>query len=300
MRDIARALKKNPSSISREIKGNSVNGQYCPFKANHKSYVKRVHSKYQGMKIVRNTPLLQYITQKLKQSWTPEQIAGRLKLENNDVPVISAKSIYKYLRTPNAQHLCQYLPSKRRKQRKRSQKRHKRQVISNRISIDQRPAIVDSRLRFGDFEGDTLGRPGHELPTLVGLVERQSLFFMAQKVSRPKHSMDGFKQQLRSYHHIVQSLTLDNGLENIRYEQLNVPTYFCHPFSAWQKPSIENTFARLRRFIPKKSSLTNYTEQQIADIIHTMNNTPRKCLNFATPQEVFDLQFKHQVLRLGV
>jgi len=83
-------------------------------------------------------------------------------------------------------------------------------------------------------------------------------------------------------------MTLDNGVENARHEELKVKTYFCHPYSSWEKPIVENTFGRLRRFIPKKTSLTNYTDEQISPIIEMMNDTPRKKLGYRTPREVFN------------
>ena len=97
MRDISRVLLKNPSSISREVSNNSVKGVYCPDKAQHKAYVKRKYSKYQGMKILENSSLEKYIQDKLVLGWTPEEISGRLNLENNNQSQISFKSIYKCL-----------------------------------------------------------------------------------------------------------------------------------------------------------------------------------------------------------
>jgi len=192
MRDISKALKKNPSSISRELKENSVKGVYDPFKAQHKAYVKRLYSKYQGMKIRAYDWLEDYIQDKLKAGWTP--------------------------------------------------------------------------------------------------VDRKSLYFLAKKISRLRETISAFSKLLNQFNPL--SLTLDNGVENARYDILNVPTYFCHPYSAWEKPLIENNFQRLRRYIPKKAKLSDYSDKQISDIINKMNNTPRKCLGFRTPKEVF---FQEQV-----
>lgn len=297
IRTIAKVLEKNPSSVSREIKRNSVNGEYNSQKANHKSRVKRKHSKYQGMKIVSSEWMHDYIEEKMKIGWTPEEISGRLKRENNDMPVISAKSIYKYLYSAYGQYLCNYLVSKRYYPKKRRKKKSKRELIPDRKFIEKRPSEVNLRTTFGHLEGDTLGKPKGESQTLVGALERLSRFFMAQKVPRLKYSMDGFKNQLRPYHKIIKSLTLDNGVENVRYQELNIDAYFCHPYSSWEKGSIENIFGRLRRYIPKKSSLAKYTDEQISAIIDMMNNTPRKCLNYATPKEVFE---EHLALHLRV
>jgi len=283
-RDIAKVLKKNPSSISREVNDNSINGVYGPDKAHHKAYVKRKYSKYQGMKIRESNWLEEYIQDKLKSKWTPEEIAGRLKHKNNNQSVISFKVIYEYFETPFGEQYKKYLPSKTwRKGKKQSER--KKQAIKNRVSIHERPDIIDQRLRCGDFEGDTLGVPKTFKATLAGLVDRKSLYLSAKKIPRLKETIPVFKELINLCNPL--SLTLDNGVENAKYEILNVPTYFCDSYSAWQKPLIENSFQRLRRYIPKKANLSNYSQQQISDIINNMNDTPRKTLGFRTPKEVY-------------
>jgi IS30 family transposase len=287
LRDMSKVLLKNPSSISREFNNNSVNGEYVPEKAQHKAYVKRKYSKYQGMKIRDNTWIERNIQAGFRKGWTPEEIAGRLRYENNNQTVISFKAIYEYLETPFGEPFKRYLAS--RTWRKRKSKRSK-QIIENRVFIDKRPEIINSRTRYGDLEGDTLGVPKTSQATLAGLVDRKSLYFLVKKISRLKETILTFKEMLNQFN--PQSLTLDNGLENARYDILKVPTYFCHPYSAWEKPLIENSFQRLRRYIPKKAKLSDYSEQEISAIIEKMNNTPRKSLGFRTPKEVF---FQQQI-----
>lgn len=284
MRDISKVLGKNPSSISREVSNNSVNGQYDPDKAHRQTHNRRIHSKYQGMKIRESNWLEKYIQGKLKSEWTPEEIAGRLKYENNNQSAVSFKAIYEYLETPFGEKYKKYLPSKTwRKGKKQSER--KKQVIENRVSIHERPDIIDQRLRCGDFEGDTLGVPKAFKATLAGLVDRKSLYLLAKKIPRLKETIPAFKELINLCSPL--SLTLDNGVENAKYEVLNVPTYFCDSYSAWQKPLIENSFQRLRRYIPKKANLADYSQQQISDIINNMNDTPRKSLGFRTPKEVY-------------
>lgn len=297
-RDIGPVLEKNPSSISREINTNSVNGTYDPFKAQHKAYVKRKYSKYQGMKIRENDELETYIQEKLKLRWSPEQIAGRVKLINNEKTVVSTKSIYKYLYSAFGQKLCPYLPSKRYSRKRRKMKKTKRVMIPNRVLIDNRPKIVDKRTTFGHWEGDTLGRIKSDKQVIAGAVERKSRYLKLIKLPELKCTIDGFKTILSPYHNTIRSLTLDNGVENIRYEKLNIPTFFCHPYSSWEKGTIEHCFKRLRRFIPKKTSLSNFTKQDIYVIVDLMNNTPRKCLKWKTPKEVFDYELSKQGVAL--
>lgn len=287
-RDIADAIGKDHSSVSREINNHKTKGVYDPRKAEHKARVKRGLSKYQGMKVVNSPGLEIKIAVGLMAGWSPEEVAGRIAYLNNNKAVISAKSIYKFCYSSRGQYLCRYLPGKRYRPKKRNAAKQAKILIPNRISIDLRPLAVIKQKRFGDFEGDTLGRPKHDSQTLVGAVERKSLYFIGRKVPRLKYSMDGLKYALSPYQKIVKSMTLDNGVENVKYEKLNVQTYFCHPYSSWQKPIIENTFGRLRRFIPKRASLADYTQEQISAIIDMMNDTPRKKLGYRTPTEVFN------------
>lgn len=284
-RDIAKAIRKNPSSIGREIKENSVNGEYDPEKANHRAYVKRKDSKYQGMKITGRSWLEEYVKDKLAQYWTPEEIAGRLELEHG-YPVVTFKSIYKWLYSPRGQVFCRYLPSKRYNARPRKGVSFERTLIPNRVPIALRPNIINVRGRVGDFEADTLGVPRTSEGTLAGVIDRKSRYFQAQKIKRIGLAIDHFKEFADALG--AQSFTFDNGIENRDHEQLDLPTYFCNAYSPWEKGTMENTFQRLRRFIPKKSLMQDYSDQEIADICDIMNNTPRKCLGWRTPKEVFE------------
>lgn len=293
-KDIAEILDKSPSSISREIRRNNVNGEYHPKKAHHKATVKRSKSKYQSMKIIEYSELENYIIKKIKCYWTPEEIAGRWnkkkkKDRNGKIIIITAPSIYKYLYSAYGQYLCKYLPSKRyRIRRKKGKNKQKRQMIPNRVSIDDRPKFINERKQFGHWEGDTLGRIRTDTEVIAGLREKMSRYILIKKLPGLKYTVDGFNKMLNPHRNIFNSLTLDNGVENIKYEELNVDTYFCHPYSSWEKGGIENDFQRLRRFIPKGSSLLNYTDKQIFSFAKIMNNTPRKCLNWNTPAEIFN------------
>ncbi len=283
-RSIAAALRRSPPSIGREIKRNSVNGEYEPEKANHKAYVARWNSKYQGMKIASNTRLETYVKEKLSRYWTPEEIAGRLEYEYGH-PVITFASIYKWLYTGRGQQYCDYLPSKRYYRKTRKGLSVKRTLIPNRLPIELRPNIINVRKRCGDFEADTLGVPRESVATIAGAVDRKSRYFAIKKIERIGLAIDAFKEMNSSLS--ACSFTFDNGVENVRHESLGVATYFCNPYSPWEKGSMENTFQRLRRFIPKKALISKYSEQEIIDICDIMNDTPRKCLEWRTPREVF-------------
>lgn len=287
-RNIAKALDINQSTISRELKRNSMRntGEYHPIKAQHKAYVKRKYSKYNCMKISSDSFLRDYIINKLKEGWTPDQITGRLFIEHSRI--LSFKSIYSWLSSAQGELYVHYLPSKTWGNKKK--KKGKAGHIPNRISIEERPKIINQRKRIGDFEGDTMGKPKHTAQTLVVAVDRKSRLLVARKVKSLGLTIEGFQSILPQS---SKSFTLDNGLENVRYETLDIPTYFCHAYASWEKGTVENTIQRIRRFIPKKTNLADVSDDFIARLVRRMNNTPRKCLGYRTPAEIFKEHLHH-------
>jgi len=283
LRAIAKEIGKNPSSISREVKENSVNGVYDPKKANHKAYKKRWKSKYRSMKIRDNPKLEEYIKIKMSKGWTPEEIVERLKTENGNRPVVSFKLIYNWLNTPFGEQSKMYLASNQSHWRRR--KVGKKVIIKNRVFIEKRPAVINRRKRIGDFECDVLGSSKSEKARITGIVDRKAKYLNLKKVPRLREAVIAYNRMLKANNAL--SCTLDNGPENASWARMRIPTYFCRPYSAWEKGTMENTFQRLRRFIPKKSRLSQYSDDDISVIVDKMNNTPRKCLNWKTPKEVF-------------
>jgi transposase, IS30 family len=284
-RDIGKAIKKSPSSVSREVFENSVSGIYDPDKASHKAYIKRRRSKWQTMKIERNSKLEQYIKEKLERAWTPQEIAERLKTENNGVRIISFKLIYQWLDTVPGQPYKKFLASKRAKWKNKEDRRNDVITIKNRVPIEKRPMIINQRKRIGDFECDVLGGLKSESDRIAGVVDRKARYLDLVKVERTGLAMQGYKAMLSR--HNAKSGTLDNGVENASHGILEIPTYFCDTYSSWQKGTVENTFQRLRRFINKKSPIGHLSNPDISAIVETMNDTPRKCPGWKTPKEVF-------------
>ena len=298
LRDVGTALVRSPSSVSRELKRNSVNGDYNPIKAHHKAYVRRKYSKYQGMKIRDHPELEQYLKNRLPRGWSPERVAGRWKRENKDAIQMSPQAIYRWLYSPYGQYYCAYLKYKRYGKKKRKRVKQKREIIKNRVFIDERPLIINQRLRYGDFEADTMGRPRRASPqTLVVMRERKSRYILARKVRRLKYSVPGFKELLSGVP--VRSVTFDNGVENVRHEELGIPTFFCHPYSSWEKGQVENGIESIRAYIPKGSDLADYSHSDISTIVSRINDTPMKCLDYQTPREVYVGRFLKRSLSTG-
>lgn len=288
MREIGRALKRNPSSVSREVKRTRKGCIYNPHNAHIHARVKRADAKYQGMKVKHHPELKAYIAENLARGWSPDVIAGCWNNDHREI-TITAKGIYKFLYSAHGQYLCKYLKSRQYGRRRRKEKKGKKILIPERISIDERPQVINERKRYGDFEADTMGVPKYTHATIAAAIERKSRYILARKIMKLKYAMDAFNQMLSSVPAL--SLTMDNGVENVRYQKLGIPTYFCHPYSSWEKGSIEYAFRMIRRYIPKKSDVSNYSEQEIIAIVEHINSIPRKILNYRSPKEVFEEQF---------
>lgn len=290
LRQIALEFGRSPSSVSRELKRNSVLSIYVPRKAQHKARVRRCYSKYQGMKISGNSWLEDYVRWAMTHKWSPQQIAGRLNKEFG-LTIISHRVVYKYLYSVFGENLCCYLKYKQKRSRHRSGKKSRRGIIKDRVFIEQRPVVINHRMRRGDFEGDLMGKPRLGKESLAAIVDRRSRMIFAKKIKRQKHALTAFNELLSDSDR-ARSLTIDNALEHANFKKLTVPTYFCQPYSSWQKGTVENTFTIVREYIPKKAKLENYTQKQIDAMLNEMNYTPRKCLGYKTPLESFTGKFR--------
>ena len=288
LRSIAQSMGKSHTSLSRELRRNHVHENYDPKKAHHKAYVKRKYSKYQGMKVVSNLEIQAYVKEKMEVcGWSPGNIAGRFNFEKGK-KILGKDAIYKYLYSARGQHLCHHLKYKRYDKRRRrlSTKSIQAKHIPNRISIDVRPAEINERTTFGHYEADTMGRPRNASPqTLVVMRERLSRKLFSIKVKQLKHTVEGFQKIIEALY--VASITFDNGVENIRYQELGIPSYFCNPYHSWEKGSVEQGIGLIREYIPKKADLKDFSQEKIDAILERINNTPMKCLNYKTPNEIY-------------
>ena len=286
---IGQMLGRDKSVISRELRRNSVNGEYIAKKAHLKSYQRRYWVQTEPQKIRQCPALERYIEDGLKHRnpWSPAQIAGRWN-EAEAVKQglsITAPTIYKYLYRFRLD-LCNHLCTKRRKKRKRHKKTD-RVMITNRTWIDDRSAIVEQKQRLGDWEGDTICSLQDDKTSLLVLHDRASRYICVSKSmdKTTKRIVPKVRKLLRNKPQ--HSLTLDNGIEFKGHQAFGLPTYFCHPYSSWEKGAVEYSNRLIRRHFPKKTRLSNISPQKLSLIVQAINNTPRKCLNFKTPHEVF-------------
>ena len=294
---IAKALGRNQSTICRELKRNGEqNEDYNPHLSNIMYWMrrKRVYRRHKR----ENKRLMKYVRFRLNQKWSPEQIAGHLrcvKYPRDPNMWISHETIYRYVweDKANSGKLYRKLRRGRKMYGKRGKGHHPNKYIKDRVSIDERPKVVDERSRVGDWEGDTVyGR--HRKGCFVTMVERKSSFLVAAIMPDAKaHSLNnavlkGFDEIPKS---LIQTVTVDNGKEFSSFKMLEIALdakfYFAHPYSAWERALNENTNGLLRQFFPKKTDLSKVTKEQLMEVVKCLNNRPRKKLNYRTPREVF-------------
>jgi IS30 family transposase len=284
MRSIAKALGRSPNTISYEIKENSTLGVYDPEKAAAKARADLRSRRYQWMKIEEIKELREYVIEGLNNKWNPDEIAGRMKKEKKPW-YVSKNSIYRWLYSNRGQQYCPLLYSKRyrRKPRRASKKRT---LIPNRVDISRRPRKVDARSRFGDWEKDAVVSCSGVSVSVAAAQERKSKLYTARKVRNMSPVDHELATQKMLAGKKVLSITRDNGIENTHHEDTEAPSFFCEPYSSWQKGGIENANKLLRVFFPKGTDFRFVTQESIDEAVTIINNKPRKILGYKTALEV--------------
>lgn len=288
---IAKQLGFHRSSIYRELARNSVNIGYLPIIAERKIQERR----HRSFKLNHNKRLRDYIFEKLKLSWSPEQIAGRLKLENSGKSLICHETIYAYLYHDYGIR-NKYYRYLRRKREWRYPKisRNRRIKIPNRIPIGQRPIEINQRKTIGHWEGDLMLFGKSTQTNLITLRERYSRYMIA--VKNPNRQAEGTAAKIIDklnglLKNQVKSITFDNGVEFSRHEKiaekLKTKIYFCEPYKSYQKGTIENCNKQLREWLPKDALINVISQYEINARIKLLNQRPMKCLAYWTPNEIF-------------
>jgi IS30 family transposase len=303
VRAIAAALRRSPSTISRELRRNSMptktwSGGYEPERA--EALAERRRRWDARFKLTRDESLRNHVREHLEAGWSPEQISGELRLQHGH-SVISHESIYRFIyhRSDQKDYWHRLLP-RRKSRRGRLDKRGGSPVdrIQDRVSIDQRPAEVAARDTPGHWEGDLMLFQRHRQALLISH-ERRSRVLLVRR--QPNKAATPVAIHLLSQFGALppamrQTVTFDNGTEfAYHYElnrQLGMATYFCDPHAPWQKGGIENAIGRMRRRLPRKTDLATISLAELDHLAAAYNHTPRKCLGFRTPAQVFCEQLK--------
>ena len=299
LREIARRLGRHHTSISREIKRNRptyADDAVYWYYVTHPVAMERRH-KARSHHCLNNKALVKYVHEKLRLDWPPEVIAASLRIEfpDDEQMRISHETIYRWAYLDARQKGDLHTHLRRRHKKRRRQKRYGsgRRFIPGRVSIDQRPAIVGTRERFGDWEGDTVeGAKG--TGGVATHVERKSRYLLAVKLNDKKATTmteQSTKSFLSVSKKLRKTLTVDNGKEFSRFKEIEKNTgmevFFADPYAAWQRGTNENTNGLLRFYFPKGTDFLKVTEEELAIAVKKLNHRPRKCLNYQTPHEVF-------------
>jgi len=293
---IASNLNRAPSSICREINRNGGNASYRAHAAYNNAWDKARRPK--SCYLVKNQVLKDIVADKIKLKWSPEQISGWLKnmYPTDNTMCVSHETIYKSLfiqsRGALKKSLATHLRTKRIMRRPKTAKidRAPRGQIIDAISIRERPVHVEDRAIPGHWEGDLIS--GSQNTHMATLVERFSRFTILVKVDGKDtiSVVEALKKQIGCLPDLLRlSLTWDRGMELANHKQLsmatNIQVYFCDPKSPWQRGTNENTNRLLRRYFPKKTDLSIYSQHELDQVAMQLNQRPRKTLNFRSPAD---------------
>jgi IS30 family transposase len=296
LRQIAKALKRSPSTLCRELKRNAPpvhTGYYLPHKAQQRADQRNRQS--HRRKRLKTERIRGYVATHLARGWSPELIAGRLRREHPEL-CISHEAIYQWIYQEATALIPFLLRAHRRRKPRGYSRKHQQSHIPQRVSIQQRPAAVLNRRQIGHWETDTIScRKSYQAVQVT--VERKARYAklakLKAKTSRAMslaltRRLSRFPAQLR------RSITYDNGPENAEHLRTNhilgTASYFCEPFHSYERGTVENTIGLVRRFLPKKTNLATVSQAQLAKIESWLNTRPRKCLGFKTPAEVFNAE----------
>jgi IS30 family transposase len=298
--EIADRLGRAPSTIYRELRRNGfsdgeipdLNGYYALNAQDMYEKRRAIHRK-----MIIHPELKAAIEDRLKAGWSPEQIAGRMRLERHPIRV-SHETIYRFAYSKDGleEQFYRYLPEHRRRRRPRGVRRHQRTHILDTQSLSHRPGRVSDRSEFGHWECDLMMfRREHGKINVTSLVERVSRFAVVSRNEdrQTRPIMDALVEGLAPLPaQARQSITFDRGSEFSGWrrlsESIGADAWFCDPQAPWQKGTVENTNNRLRRYLPRSTEPTALTNRFLGSICHRLNATPRKCLGYRTPAEVFE------------
>jgi transposase, IS30 family len=260
-KDIAMVLNRSQGTVSDELKRNKTQGVYDPKKAQQKAYVRRHTASFRGKKIVAHEQLRSFVEEYLIDGQSPEAIAGRICSHEKHLPCVDKNTIYRFLDSPYGR-----LIREKRKKKKPRQKRPKVTKLKDRRFIDQRPKSIEKRARIGDGEGDFIvsGKSGKGI--LLVLVDRRlRVTFLERILEISIDQVHTAFLRIKKRFPEMRTVTFDNdillNMHKTLEQLLNVNIYFCHPYSSWEKGSVENVNGIIRRDIPKGSDLSSYEER---------------------------------------
>lgn len=303
---IAERLDRSPSTLSRELNRNRGVRGWRPQQAHHKA-TERLAARGRSNVRHASASAWEYAQERLQEEqWSPQQIACRLTQEG--MVSISHETIYKRILADKeiGGMLHYHLRCKKKRKKRYGSVRSKRGAIPNRVDISVRPAIVERRERLGDWEGDTIIGVQDGGAVIASMVERKSRYTCLIKVRNKSTAavIGGIYQHMRPLAEHVYTVTLDNGPEFYSHkrltEELGADIYFARPYHSWERGLNENTNGLVRQYFPKKTSFDRMTNEELQSVADKLNNRPRKCLGYKTPNEVFNELRKKRDIALRI
>ena len=294
-RFIAGKLGRSVSSVSDEIKRNTVSGRYSAEKADHKAYVRRKNSKQDCLKVAMDVKLKKFVKDNIKDDQSPEGIAGRLREVQTDLQYASPKAIYKFVYSVHGRQIEKCLYSNA-VHKNSGPKRDTPITIDGRTMIDERPKRVQKRLEFGHYEGDFIESGKDGKGSLLVLVERKTRYpFLRYLDDRSTKNVNQMIEEILKDIN-PESLTVDNDISFQKHQELSklieAEIYFCHPQSPHEKGTIENRNKAIRRYVKKRTDLSLVPKEKFALVEAKLRNKFMKCLDYQTPKEAFEAELK--------
>jgi IS30 family transposase len=292
---IAKSIGKSKSSISDELRRNSESGQYDPETA-HAKAARRHLNRIKRTKLEISEGLRNYVVEKIRLDWSPEQIAGELRRLAGKRTVISHEIIYQFIYSEAGRKLKLWLHLRHRKKPERVHHgtRKRRLIIPERVSIRDRPIHINLRQDFGHHEGDLMiFSNGSALAVFVERLTRKTVAILLPNKSSREMELAMHELISSSGQTNVKSITFDNGTENVCHARVRADyeysfqTYFCDAYCSWQKGTVENTNKLLRQYLPRDIAPEKLTQDFIDEVVQLLNSRPRKCLGYLTPDDKF-------------
>lgn len=286
-KEIARDLGRCPCTISRELQRNRTADDYYAGQAQREAERRRRERPI--LRKMDDPKINETVRAGLAQEWAPEQIAGRMQQHGADCRV-SPQTIYAWIKQDQDR---EHWESMLRRRGKRPYRRKNVATTGEAARIDQRPEVIEQRLRLGDFEGDTVLGPAGT-GGLATLVDRKSRFTIIVKIQSKNadHVHEKIKQRLKELdEERCHSITFDNGTEFARCHRLEkhlgIDLYFADPGCPFQRGTNENTNGLIRQYFPKGTDFRDISHHEVRRVEELLNDRPRACLGFRTPAEVF-------------
>jgi IS30 family transposase len=305
-REISGKLGRSPNTWSYEVINNGGSREdYNPHLAQLSASLRKWEANSKNP--AKDKRVWDFVLENLKKRHSPEQISNDLitQYPNDKAMRISYETIYAFINSEEGKemNLVKLLRHKRlRKLRKAGMKalEPKKVKIPNRISIRERPEVVNNKERFGDWESDLMEGKRFTADCLCVLKERLSQYMIIMRISAKtsKENVRAILQGLASFPEAMRfTITYDNGSENVEHEKINnilgTKSYFCDAYASWQKGSVENGIGLIRDYLPKKTDLTQVSDAKLRRIQNELNNRPRKCLGWKTPRQVLSKHLKN-------